>query len=166
MKIKMLHGYEVWSDGSIRNKNSCSFKVPWKTPKGYTRSGFYYNKKLHGWLWHRFVAEAFLGECPQGWEVNHINGVRDDNRLCNLEYLTKSQNNQLSYDSGRRNVGGTKNANCKYTEQQIHLVCKMLQQGVYSRDRDIAESVGISLSSVRNIKYRKQWKHITSEYNY
>lgn len=41
---------------------------------------------------HRMVLEAFVGPCPPGMEVLHINGVRDDNRLANLRYGTRSEN--------------------------------------------------------------------------
>lgn len=41
---------------------------------------------------HRLVAAAFIGPCPEGHEVNHINGERHDNRAENLEYVTPRQN--------------------------------------------------------------------------
>ena len=162
----MFKGYEVWSDGSIRNKGACSFKKPTLNPKGYTYSQFYYEGTSHGWLWHRFVAEAFLGSCPEGYEVNHKNGIRDDNRLCNLEYLTKSQNNQLSYDSGRRDVKGARNANCKITESQVIDVCKILEKGDYKTTVEVAKRTGVPKHTVRSIRARRQWVDISSDFNF
>lgn len=45
---------------------------------------------------HRLVAEAFLSDWnPEWpWTVNHINGVKSDNRLCNLEMLTAGDNSR------------------------------------------------------------------------
>lgn len=43
-------------------------------------------------LIHRLVAEAFLGPIPDGMVVNHKNGIRDDNRLENLEYISQREN--------------------------------------------------------------------------
>ena len=41
---------------------------------------------------HRLVAAAFLGPCPAGHEVDHVNGRRMDNRARNLRYVTRSEN--------------------------------------------------------------------------
>jgi len=41
---------------------------------------------------HRLVAAAFLGPCPEGQEVRHLNGDRTDNRLSNLAYGTHQEN--------------------------------------------------------------------------
>src|SRR5574343_443937 len=37
---------------------------------------------------HRLVVEAFVGPIPDGMQVNHKNGIKDDNRACNLEIAT------------------------------------------------------------------------------
>jgi DNA-binding transcriptional regulator YiaG len=41
---------------------------------------------------HRLVMLAFVGPCPAGHEVRHINGDPSDNRLVNLRYGTRSEN--------------------------------------------------------------------------
>ena len=41
---------------------------------------------------HRVVYETFVGEIPQGYEIDHINTVRDDNRLENLRVVTRKEN--------------------------------------------------------------------------
>lgn len=54
---------------------------------------------------HSVVASAFIGPCPEGLEVRHLNGVETDNRPGNLEYGTHRQNCIDTYDHGRRKVG-------------------------------------------------------------
>ena len=45
---------------------------------------------------NRFVYECFNGIVPIGLEIDHINNIRDDNRLCNLHLLTPQQNRKKS----------------------------------------------------------------------
>lgn len=49
---------------------------------------------------HRLVAAAFIGECPPGWTVNHINGIKTDNQKSNLEYVSRSRNQQHAIQIG------------------------------------------------------------------
>lgn len=51
---------------------------------------------------HRLVASAFLGPCPKGHEVCHGPNGKQDNRLTNLSYGTRSQNQLDRYRDGTR----------------------------------------------------------------
>jgi HNH endonuclease/NUMOD4 motif len=52
-----------------------------------TKSG----RKMHEYV-HRLVARTFLGVCPAGLEVRHLNGDGKDSRLANLQYSTRQEN--------------------------------------------------------------------------
>ena len=58
--------------------------------------------RKHGQKWqkgyyvHRFTWECFNGLILDGKVVDHINNKRDDNRLCNLQLITTSENNKKS----------------------------------------------------------------------
>src|SRR5437867_710956 len=82
-------GYEISNLGRIRR---IRYLRPWRMRNGYlhiplVRSGV----QTHRYV-HRLVAEAFIDPIADKMEVNHINGVRDDNRVENLEIVTKSRN--------------------------------------------------------------------------
>ena len=52
----------------------------------------YGQKGQKGYQVHRFVWECFNGDIPEGKVIDHINNIKDDNRLCNLQLMTQQQN--------------------------------------------------------------------------
>lgn len=59
---------------------------------GYCLVNLWQNREQHRFFVHRLVWEAFNGPIPYGFEVNHINEIKDDNRLENLNLLTHKDN--------------------------------------------------------------------------
>lgn len=90
--------YEVSSHGRIRRKTPGRNTHPGRimTPTlltiGYHQVGPTIDGKNIRMYVHRIVAEAFLGECHDHHEVNHIDGDKTNNRVDNLEYVTHCDN--------------------------------------------------------------------------
>jgi hypothetical protein len=51
---------------------------------------------------HRLIVLTFLGGCPSGMEVRHLNGRKTDNRIENLSYGTRTENHIDRYGHGGR----------------------------------------------------------------
>lgn len=84
---------------------------------------------------HRVVAIAFVDGYVMGLEVNHINGLRSDNRASNLEWVTKSENVQHSYDFLPR--------------KQHKLTCPVIVGGIhYESMLTAANAIGVCVGSV------------------
>ena len=121
---------------------------------GLNRSGVRLRFQLH-----RIVMAAFVGPIPEGHQVNHINGDKVDNRACNLEYLTQSQN--LKHDwrvLKSRNQNGSKNPSAKLTEEMVLEIRNLRAQGIAYEA--IAARFGMSHWGIQDICYRRRWKHI------
>ena len=58
-----------------------NLQCPSVTDKGY------FNTSVH-----QMVAECYIGPCPDGYEVDHIDGNKTNNHISNLQYLTKEEN--------------------------------------------------------------------------
>ena len=67
---------------------------------GYQKIVLCYDKKMHTTYVHKVIAETWLRERPKGYDVNHIDGNKDNNCLENLEYITHQQNVQHAFDMG------------------------------------------------------------------
>jgi hypothetical protein len=68
---------------------------------------------------HRLIAEAFIHKIPNKNFVNHINGIKTDNRIENLEWCTISENNIHSRKLGLTNDVGYNSVSSKLTKEQI-----------------------------------------------
>ena len=91
---KKIPGYEnYWINdcGTVVNEKSRKILRP-TMRNGYFRVGLQKNSQANKLSVHRLVYETFVGEIPPGYEVDHINGVRDDNSYKNLRLVTRSEN--------------------------------------------------------------------------
>lgn len=63
---------------------------------------------------HRMIWASVHGPIPDGMQINHINGIKTDNRIENLELVTASENTKHAYRLGLRNATGENNGRYKH----------------------------------------------------
>lgn len=78
---------------------------------------------------HRVVYEATYGPIPEGLEIDHINGQKTDNRLCNLELVTSAENTRRARATGLLNDVGYDNPRASMNP---HLVDHLRRVGARS----------------------------------
>ena len=130
--IKVFPNYQISNLGNVWSKTTKKILKPYKTNRGYLTVGFWLNRKKKRLSIHRLVAQAFLPN-PQNFpEVNHINGSKTDNRLCNLEWSSSSANVAHAYQNGLKRR--------KLTTARRKLIIQLLEQGMTHR------AIGIKLN--------------------
>lgn len=138
-EIPSYIGYEASTLGRIRNKKTGKVLKP-DNSSGYSR--VILNKK-NGSI-HRLVAEAFLPNLENKRTVNHINGIKLDNRLCNLEWATYKEQSKHSKENNLRGKKTSYNIKLK----QYNLDGSLIKE--HLSFQDAAEYLGIK-NSIKNI---------------
>lgn len=104
---------------------------------------------------HRLVYEAFVGPIPEGMQINHKNGVKDDNRVENLEIATPSENTRHAYHVLKippriNSMPGETNPKAKVGWEQVDRIRQMYASGEYSQQA-LGNQFGLSQSTVGRI---------------
>ena len=112
---------------------------------------------------HRAVWRAFKGEIPKGIEINHKNGRRDDNRLDNLEAVTKSGNaiHKFRVNGYKKPIcplPGERNGSSKLTADKIRSIRKRFADG--ETQKVLGQQFGVTQVMIGKIVRRENWVHV------
>lgn len=98
---------------------------------------------------HRLVAQAFIPNPEDKPQVNHINGIKTDNRAINLEWATKSENQIHAYETGLQKK------NKMFTDDQV----KAIREDKGLKRKDLAKKYSCGIKTIDNIiNYRNAYK--------
>lgn len=162
-------GYEVSDRGGARSwkgmgpsggggLDSPRPLTPRKHTKGYLRINARHELgKIRDVYIHRAVLTAFVGECPDGYEADHINCDRTDNRLANLQWVPVVRNRKLVKERGRQ-VYGSAHGLTKFDEKDVPVIRQRLANG--ESQSLVAKSYGVSQTAISRLARGETWKEV------
>ena len=108
---------------------------------------------------HRLIAKTFIPNPKNKPQVNHKNGIKDDNRVENLEWCNRSENINHAYANNLmvKNFG-SKNGSSKLNKHQVIEIKKLLDEK--NTCVSIAKKFNVSSSQIERIKNKVNWSWV------
>ena len=152
--------YEVSDRGSVRSirvgRGTFVGKIikPRITDAGYLDIGLCLHSVHHRMTVHRIVMAAFVGPRPSCKEVNHKDGIKSNCSLCNLEYVTPSENQIHAFRTGLRSHKGEKNVLAKLTEEDVFYIRGRIGKETQT---SIAAQFNVCKATIGHIATGRNW---------
>lgn len=132
-----------------------------KTKTGYLEVAAQKNGKRIKHLVHRLVGMAFVPGFAEDLTINHINGVKTDNRVENLEWVSLADNTKHQWKTGLVDLRGEKQPNHKLSSKQVVYIRRLLRDGVSANALSVVANV--SASTIDHIKNGVRWQSLPEE---
>jgi hypothetical protein len=163
--------YEASNNGLLRSLNykktgKIQILKPALSPDGYWKTmiksdeGKYVSRPIH-----YFITLAFYGQREDGFDVNHIDGNKNNNNISNLEYCSHSYNCLHAFKLKLMvPKHGSINGNSKLSEQDVIDIREYVAKSgkrYYGR-KELAKKYNISEAHLKDIvsKRRDIWKYV------
>lgn len=136
VKVRDNPTYEVSSEGRVRNAKTGRIMKTQVNDRGYEHLSLRKNKSQVDARVHRLVADSFYDGDHDGFDVNHIDGDKLNNRVSNLEWCSHKENIEHAFRTG-----------LKKPSRQIKI--RVIETGeVYESIRACARAMGLDQSMI------------------
>lgn len=147
--------YQVSSNGEIRGLKGKILKL--RVNRNYLTLNLWHDteRKCYARTVHRLVAEAFIPNPKKKSHINHINGVKTDNHIENLEWCTHQENMDHAKAAGRfRSLEN--NPATRFSKETALKIRQRCDAG--ENMSAIAREYGVTKTTIHKIHRRESWK--------
>ena len=139
--------YQVSNLGRIRDAKSKIIKSQHLHKDGYFLITLYKDSTKLTCRVHRLVAQAFIPNPHKLPEINHISGIKMDNRVCNLEWVSSRDNIKHAWGIGIYSKSILQRAQLKKMKPVIQYQGKSIKK-IYRSEHNAAKDMGVSVQSI------------------
>lgn len=132
-------------------------KLKVKFVHGYCKVCLSVNGQARMHTVHSLVLRAFVSERPEGMQALHRNGIKSDNRLCNLRWGTPQENSDDRIAHGNSQKGELCSS-AKLNNESVLKIRQLWSEGVNAIV--LSKMFKVHHSTIRKVVHRKQWSHI------
>lgn len=163
----LKYDYYVTEDGKIYSDVSKKYLSVRLDKDGYEKVRLIgIDNKRHQYSVHRLILSNFNPiDNMENLQVNHKDGIKTNNNLSNLEWMTCQENISHAVENKLRNQKGDSNYFHKLNEEEVLEMIKLIQTKQYS-NIELGKKFGVHADTVGRIKHKKLWKHLTENINF
>lgn len=158
--IPNMPGYFAAKDGQIYSNKMRGYPVKLRggMTKGYRIVTVRNNSISKSIGVHRLILLTFKGPAPRGFECAHLNGVRNDNRLINLLWVSRKENHSHKKRHGTWQIGERHGLH-KLTTAQVSEIRRLYRRNSYhkSNAKELAKRFRVCVSTITNITSGRNW---------
>jgi hypothetical protein len=155
--------FDASTHGRIRTNGRCAgtrcypekIMRPIPLASGYLKVNLSLEGRVRQRRIHQLILETFVGPCPEGMEVRHLDGDRTNNRLDNVRWGTQQQNTEDKYRHGSV-LFGEANPRAKLTWDVVRGIRRDIAEGV-SREV-VKRKYGIAKGPLSRIVLNRIWR--------
>lgn len=157
---ELFKNYFVSTLGNIESTKTGERRrlKPFDNGTGYLQIGLMVDGKTKNYYVHRLVAQAFIPNPEGKSQVNHINGIKTDNRVENLEWCTSSENNLHAFANNLSvPARGINHCEAKLNGEQIFYV---RENPNALTTVELAKMFGVAQQTISAIQMGQRYKNV------